>query len=211
MKKLLTLGLAVAFLFGCSGGDSDSEEGGSAKGTTFEITSSNAPLDTFEKKSAVAFKSGMNWNGKKYQPVLYLAVSNHDQIEFDKMWLNVKMPKKESDEILIVFQFGGKKFDHGAEPTKLEQGEYPVGGDSFNQDVQCSANMYHKRDAFNLMMQKSTTGKSFTGMATITKLTDDMVEGTIEMTGEDGTKINCEFSEKIAQDYWKSEFKDGKL
>lgn len=209
MKKLLTLTLAAAFLFAC-GGDSEGESGGdSAKGTTFEMTNSHAPLDKFEMKSAAAFKSGMNWNGKKFQPVMYVAISNQDQIEFSDMWANVKMPD-EDGEVIILFQFGGERFEKGGEPTDLKAGDYPVGGDSFNEDMSCKATIYMNGKAADLMMQSSTRGDDFSGMGKITKVTKDLVEGEIEMTGKDGTKVTVKFSEKIQKDYWESEFKNGK-
>ena len=209
MKKTLTLALASVFLFACGGGDAEGEGGGSAKGTTFEMTNTHAPLDKFEKKSSTAFKSGMNWNGTKFQPVLYVAVSNMDKIEYNKMWANVKQPENEG-EVIIIFQFSGKRFDKGTEPTDLEAGDYGVGGDFMNGDMGCKAQVYMKGSAADLMMQSATRGDDFSGKAKITNLTKDLVEGEIEMTGKDGTKVTVKFSEKIEQDYWESEFKGGK-
>lgn len=210
MKKLITLTLATAFLFACKGGSEEGEGGGdSPKGTTFEMTNSHTPLDQFEMKSSAAFKSGMNWNGKQYQPVMYVAVSNMDKIEFSDMWANVKQPENEG-EIIIIFSFGGEKFDKGSEPVDFKEGEYPVGGEAFNGDLSCKAQVYMKGKAADLMMQSATRGDDFSGKGKITKVTKDMVEGEIEMTGKDGTKVTVKFSEKIAKDFWESEFKGGK-
>ncbi len=212
MKKLLTLALATSFLFAsCKGdGESEGEGGNSPKGTKFEMTNKNAPLDKFEMKSAAAFKSGMNWNGKQYQPVMYLAISNQDKIEFSTTWNNVKMPEKEG-EIMIVFAFAGKKFDHGAEPIPFETGDYGIGGEYFHQDMSSKADVYLAGKAHNLMMGTSYGADDFTGMAKITNLSKDMVEGTIELKCKDGSTVNVEFSEKIQHDFWESSFKGGKM
>lgn len=210
MKKLLTIALAATFLIACKGGE-DSEGGGdSAKGTTFELKSTNAPLDKFEKKSSAAFKSGMSWNGTKYQPVMYLVISNQSELKFIDMYANFEMPQNEGD-ITIAFKFEGEAFDKGAEPTKLKEGDYPIGGETFNKELTCSSNVFTKGAVNNLSMKMSTSGTDFVGMAKITKLTADLVEGTIELKGADGTTLNCTFSEKIAKDYWETEFKGGKL
>lgn len=212
MRNFLTFTLFTALLFACKSGDeSKGEEGGgsSAKGTTFEMSNSHTPLDKFEKKSVVAFKSGLNWNGKRYQPIIYLAISNEDEIKFNTTWANVEMPEEEG-EVIILFKLAGVQFEKGAEPTDVEAGEFNVGEKVVGGDMELSCNVYMKGNAADLMMQNATSYKDFTGKATITNITKDLVEGTIELTGKDGTTVKVEFSEKIQHDFWESEFKGGK-
>ena len=156
-----------------------------------------------------ACKSGLNWNGKRYQPMIYLAISNQDKIEFNKMFANVKQPEKDG-EVIILFKLAGVQFDHGAEPTDIEAGDFNVGEKVVGGDMELSCNVYMKGNAADLMMQNATSYKDFTGKATITNITKDLVEGTIELTGKDGTTVKVEFSEKIQHDFWESEFKNGK-
>lgn len=210
MRKLLALTIVSALLFACKGGEDGEGGSGSASGTKFEMTNKNAPLDKFEMKSAAAFKSGMNWNGKQYQPVMYLAISNQESIEFSTTWNNVKMPEKEGD-IIIVFSFNGRKFDHGAEPLEFEKGEYGIGGSYFQQDQSCKADVYLAGKAHNLMMGSSYGADDFTGMAKITNVTKDLVEGSVDLKCKDGSTVKIEFSEKIQHDFWESSFKGGKM
>lgn len=212
MKKLTCLWMmASLLLISCGGGKNGESD---VKGTTIEIKSTKAPLDKFELKETVLVKGGLNNNGS-YRPVFYLALADYNGITLNDRFSSPEVPF-EKGKNLILFTFYGEYFKKGEEPTKMKVGSYSAKKEEMLSAYSMSDGLYFKDEddkqfLGNLLVENITHSKGLDGKVEITKITDDLVEGAIELKGEDGTEVKVTFSEKIKKDYWTDNFKNGKL
>ena len=190
MKKLnmlLVFALSIT-LFSC-GGDETAE---TASNTTVEFTSDGTFLKDFTHKSTHVFKGGIVWNGKRTAQTLEIGISNADAISAGP-YGGFESPKNEG-EAIIGFKLAGTLFDKGSEAVVIKEGDVFTTGATDNV-LSCIITMpEYKMAMFN--GESSGAVNDYEGTATITKMTDTAVEGTIDFKRVDGTSsITVKFSE----------------
>ncbi|MFT5780599.1 MAG: hypothetical protein ACI837_003562 [Crocinitomicaceae bacterium] len=192
MKKInsiLVLAISIALL--SCGGDAGS-------GTTIDFKSDGTFLKDFTHTSTNALKGGIVWNAKRTAQTIEIGVSNAATVEIG-LYGGFDSPKKEG-EAVIGFKLSGTLFDKGAEATLIKEGDVFKTGATDNV-LSCTITMPdYKMAMFN--GEPSGAVNEYEGTATITKLTDTMVEGTIDFKRVDGTSsITVNFSEAYT-DNW---------
>ena len=198
MKKLnllLVLALSVS-LFSCGGGESS--EGGGESNTTVDFKSDGTFLKDFEHKSTAAFKGGIVWNGKKTAQTMEIGISNAEEVLIGP-YGGFDSPKNEG-EATIGFKMAGTLFEKGDDPILIKEGDVFKTGETDNV-LSCIISLPNRKMAvFNGEAYGAV--KDYEGTATITKLTDNHIEGTIDFKRVDGTSsITIKFSEPYT-DNW---------
>ena len=195
MKKLNgLLVMAIAFVFISCGGGS----GEAASNTTVDFKSDGTFLKDFEMKSVSALKGGIVWNGKRTAQTIEIGISNAESVK-PGPYGGFESPKNEG-EAVIGFKLAGTLFDKGAEAILIKEGDVFTTGATDNV-LSCVITMPDYKMA---MFNGESMGpvSDYEGTATITKLDDSVIEGTIDFKRVDGTSsISVKFSESY-QDNW---------
>jgi len=197
MKKLntlLVLALSVV-LFSCGGEESAGE---ATSNTTVEFKSDGTFLKDFKHNSTKAFKGGIVWNGKRTAQTMEIGISNAEAVEIGR-WGGFESPKNEGEAIL-GFKLAGTLFDKGSDAILIKEGDVFTTGATDNV-LSCNITLPDMKMA---MFNGESMGavNDYEGTATITKMDDKVVEGTIDFKRVDGTSsITVKFSESYT-DNW---------
>ena len=188
MKKLNTLlVLAISITLLSCGGE------GAAGNTTAEFKSDGTFLKDFKMKSSKIVLGGMVWNGKSTSQTINVGISNADAINVG-IFGGFDFPNNEG-EAVIGLTLAGAKFDKGAEPILIKEGDVFTTGTQA--DFVLSSYITLPKMTTVMFNGKSMAAtKDFEGTATITKMDDSIIEGTIDFKKADGTSsITVKFSE----------------
>lgn len=195
--KNLFLPLFLCFLISCGEGTDNNEKGSNSSkpSTQIKVSGQKEDINGINFNQIGAYKNGWTFGMSKARKSIEVIVSNQE-VSFSGMTVN--FPKEGQYYITITF-FGDMMEGQDVEPNDLKTGEYS-GGSSFSDNQAVSFNVSTKKsDGYG--MEMITTSSEATGKATLHKISDKMVSGSVDLES-DGVTIKGDFTAPIAMDAW---------
>lgn len=200
MKKLAMSVFAAAILSSCGGGEGGSSSEPNKVTTT--INSTNERFKGFEQKGSIGYYSGMNFGGKRFQKVLYIAVTDYEKIELNSF--SIENPPAKGN-LGIVAAIYGPNGDDQKNLKPLTPGKYTTNQDE--EGKQFNINVY-VNDGGSFPKAESFTGERMTyankieGTVDLTEVSDTRAKGKLTYTHEDGHDLTIDFDVAIEKDLW---------
>ena len=185
------MSMALFFAYSCgSGGANDVK--------IEKIKAETVDLSTFEVKASAAIKGGWNLNATNRCRNVTVNFANYEEI--DKGPYGVTAPG-ESGQKLIQIIFNGISTPASDAILPVKEGEFkPTNSGASPDDQQFYVVVFEGGNSRGY----SLTTKKSEGSATISKITDNEVCGTINVVDENGFELKTEFCTSIYDDSWKN-------
>ncbi len=190
---------SALFLISCSGG-----EGGSSasNNVTSTIKTSADLLKDFEQKESIAWYSGMNFGGKRFNRVLYIAIANYEGLELGMF--NLKEPKEKGQAYVYAAIYGPNGTDK-KNLTPLTKTKYTTDDDEEGRKFTVFVVV---NEGGSYPAAKAIDGSGYTsadkikGEVEFTEIGEERAKGKLTYSIEGGHELTMDFDVAIAKDLW---------